>query len=76
MLQIPFDRYTAPTYSNDPIDVFRADVLRANGIAPRLKRRASTEHPHVQNPNDLTEEAKILRVRRFFCSCSIRYHAT
>ncbi|KAF8145462.1 hypothetical protein K438DRAFT_1871951 [Mycena galopus ATCC 62051] len=39
------------------------DVLRANGIAPRLKRRASTEHPQAQNPNDLAEEAKILRER-------------
>ncbi|KAJ7854144.1 hypothetical protein B0H14DRAFT_2756821 [Mycena olivaceomarginata] len=39
------------------------DVLRANGIAPRLKRRASTENPHAQNPNDLAEEAKILRER-------------
>ncbi|KAF8175023.1 hypothetical protein K438DRAFT_2023002 [Mycena galopus ATCC 62051] len=39
------------------------DVLRAKGIAPRLKRRASTEHPHAQNPNDLAEEAKILRER-------------
>ncbi|KAF7357818.1 hypothetical protein MVEN_00827800 [Mycena venus] len=39
------------------------DVLRANGIVPRLKRKASTERPNAQDSNDLIEEAKILRER-------------
>lgn len=72
--------------TNRLIDVvLRAEVLRADGIARRLKRKkastdrnraqisnAPAEDQPAQNSNALAEEAKVLRVRSFFfCSCSI-----